>query len=119
MLASLKACYGLHFRIYPEFCSQEELAAPLENCNWNDLELTRELAISAKRKLTCCFCITYSLFIDLDRWRTWECTKGFFLELCTVPHRIKMVILPMFAILFDWKQLVVLIDIQLLFLGLL
>jgi hypothetical protein len=43
--------------------------------------------------------------------------KGFLLELCTAPHRTKMVVLSMFAILFDWKQMAVLIDIQLLFLG--
>jgi hypothetical protein len=43
--------------------------------------------------------------------------KRFLPELCTAPHRTKTVILSMFAILFDWKQLAVLIDIQLLFLG--
>jgi hypothetical protein len=42
-------------------------------------------------------------------------SKGFLLELCAAPHRTKMAIISMFAIRFDWKQLAVLIDIQLLF----
>jgi hypothetical protein len=38
-------------------------------------------------------------------------------ELCTAPHRTKRVILSMLAIPFDWKQLAILIEIQLPFSG--
>jgi hypothetical protein len=39
------------------------------------------------------------------------------IEHCPSPHRTKMVILSMSASLFDWKQLAILIEIQLLFSG--
>jgi hypothetical protein len=47
----------------PEFGNQEELGTPLQIYNLNDLQPTRKLAISAKWKLTCCFCLTYLLRI--------------------------------------------------------
>jgi hypothetical protein len=56
----------------PEFGSQEAFGTPLQVYDWNELRLTRELAISAKRKLTCCFCFTCELCIGLDRRRSCE-----------------------------------------------
>jgi hypothetical protein len=43
--------------------------------------------------------------------------KRVLIELRTAPHRTKMVTLSMFTIPFDWKQLAIPIEIQLLFLG--
>jgi hypothetical protein len=51
----------LNFADQPEFGSQEKFGTPLQVYGWNNLWPTRELAISAKRKLTCCFCFAFGL----------------------------------------------------------
>jgi hypothetical protein len=40
----------------PEFGTQEEFGTPQQVFGWNEQWPTRQLAISAKRKLTCCLC---------------------------------------------------------------
>jgi len=57
----------LNFADQPEFGSQEKFGTPLQVYGWNNLWPTRELAISAKRKLTCCFCFAFGLhqFLNL------------------------------------------------------
>jgi len=62
-------------KIQPEFGTQEEFSTPLQVYGRNELWPTRQLAISAKRKLTCCLCFAYAHFIALDPRPFWKCPQ--------------------------------------------
>jgi hypothetical protein len=64
--AQLSILANDRWRYNPEFGSQEESGTPLQVYGSNELWPTRELAISAKRKLTFCFCSAYAHFVALD-----------------------------------------------------